>query len=388
MLVALMLATVLGAPCAVARVICLDTDLDTRHWVEKHFALADVVILGNVVSAETPGKSEPDSSMEGASLEDRYRRLAGQSEQTVTLKPVKVWKGSPSDAVVVTNQALPPTHGFLLRQGETYLVFAYRQEEGGSYTISTVCGDTKRESDAADRIEVLNELEVRRQPSFEAMNQHPVWPFPLGKVFPDQPLTCEFRDQALVERTIRDPAGVPELFLTSTPSGFASYRLLPNIVHRTEDGTWVRTPIPAKSDGWTLTYAAEDGLHYLFMMEHIPESAAWETRVVISDDGGKRWRYGESLRKYLYMDAVRYLSMDESGVGTAVEYYDGNVGGYDQAGYYLFRTDDWGATWSEREYRKSFDVTGFVDLLDEWRPIQVALPGLAEADLEGFGPCP
>jgi len=204
MLVALMLATVLGAPCTVARVICLDTDLDTRHWVEKHFALADVVILGNVVSAETPGKSEPDSSMEGASLEDRFRRLAGQSEQTVTLKPVKVWKGSPSDAVVVTNQALPPMHGFLLRQGETYLVFAYRQEEGGSYTISTVCGDTKRESDAADRIEVLNEL--------VAMKQYPEWPFPLGKIFPDQPLTCEFRDPALVERTIRDPAGVPGLF--------------------------------------------------------------------------------------------------------------------------------------------------------------------------------
>ena len=199
MLVALMLATVLGSPFAVARVVCLDTDLDTRHWVEKYFALADVVMLGNVVSAETPGKPEPHSSMEGASLEDRYRRLAGQSEQAVTLKPVKVWKGSPSDALAVTNEALPPMHGFLLRQGETYLVFAYRQEEGGSYRISTVCGDTKRESDAADRIEVLNEL--------VAMKQYREWPFPLGKIFPDQPLTCEFRDPALVERTIRDLSG-------------------------------------------------------------------------------------------------------------------------------------------------------------------------------------
>lgn len=129
-------------------------------------------------------------------------------------------------------------------------------------------------------------------------------------------------------------------------------------------------------------------MHLLIMMEHGIESADWETRIVVSDDGGRSWRYGQSLKKYVYFDATRYLTMEESGEGIAVEYYDGDVGGYEQAGYYLFRTADWGASWSRREYRESFDVTGYVDALEGRPAADAELPLLADAGLPGFGNCP
>ena len=56
--------------------------------------------------------------------------------------------------------------------------------------------------------------------------------------------------------------------------------------------------------------------------------------------------------------------MNESGVGTAIEHYEGDVGGYEQAGYYIYKTHDWGHTWSDPKYATSHDTAAYVEVYE------------------------
>jgi hypothetical protein len=42
-ILAVLPATVLTEPPAAARIVRLDPDLDTGHWIEKYFAVADII---------------------------------------------------------------------------------------------------------------------------------------------------------------------------------------------------------------------------------------------------------------------------------------------------------------------------------------------------------
>lgn len=219
----------------------------------------------------------------------------------------------------------------------------------------------------------------------EILTRHQDHPYPAGTPFLREPLECRFYSAAVVYHVLRDASGGPRILLTSV-MGHADYHLFPNIVYVAEDG-WMRTPVPYGGDGWTHVHVSEDGHNIVILMDNVPESPGWETRVVVSNDGGNTWSYGNSIRKYVYFDYFRYFAMDDSGVGTAVEHYDGDVGGYDRIGYYVYRTGDWGRTWSEREYHASFDTTDFADAIDSILASRADRKPLNEFTLPGFDAC-
>ena len=221
----------------------------------------------------------------------------------------------------------------------------------------------------------------------EELVRHRVWPYPVGRPFPEEPLTCRHFENAIAHHTVNDSDGNPKILLTSVPTN-AFAELFPNMVHRTDSGNWVRTPVPRTADGWTHVHVSRDLQHVVLFMDHQIQSADWETRVVVSGDGGNSWRYGESLRKYVYSHSIRYFRMSETGSGTAIEYNDGDVGGYDVLGYYIFETSDWGMTWSERRFEEEFDISSYVDVLAERLQRHSTKKPLREASLPGFDQCP
>ena len=123
-------------------------------------------------------------------------------------------------------------------------------------------------------------------------------------------------------------------------------------------------------------------------MDHTIQSGDWQARVVLSSDGGRSWRYGESIRKYVYSHRISYFGMNETGSGTAVEYNDGDAGGYDELGYFIFETNDWGITWSERRFQEEFDTSGYVDVTAEFLQRRANKTPLIAVSLPGFEQCP
>lgn len=212
-------------------------------------------------------------------------------------------------------------------------------------------------------------------------------PYPIGVPFPEESLTCRYYRNAIVDHIVNDANGDPAILLTSVVTN-ARYKSFPNIVHMADAGYWVRTPIPRTGDGWTHVHVSRDLQHVLLLMDHTQESAGWETSVVVSTDRGRSWRYGESFRKYVYFDVISHFRMSETGSGTAIEHYAGDVGGYEDIGYYIFETNDWGLTWSDRAYEKEFDTSGYVDVTRAWLQRRTAEVPLRQVSLLGFGRCP
>ncbi len=209
----------------------------------------------------------------------------------------------------------------------------------------------------------------------------------IGEPFPTEPLDCPYYRNATVDYIVSDQDGTPRVLLTSVQTTLAGYHLYPTILHVDASGTWLRTPVPRTADGWTHIHRSTDGMHIVLAMDNVPESPDWETRFVLSSNGGRSWSYGESIRKYVYFDVIRYFRMDDSGNGTVVEEYPGDVGGYEQAGYYVFETVDWGATWSDARYQDSFDASGFVDTHGLIRSRNDGRRPLSDIRLPGFD-CP
>lgn len=209
----------------------------------------------------------------------------------------------------------------------------------------------------------------------------------IGERFSGKPLNCLYYQNAAVDHMMPGQDDEPQILFTSVQTTLAGYYLYPNILHVDASGRWMRTPVPYAADGWTHIHRSRDGVHILVAMDNRPESAGWETRFVVSDDGGRTWSYGESIRKYVYFDVIRYFKMDESGTGAAVEHYDGSVGGYEQAGYYVFNTYDWGATWSDARYERTFDATGYVDVLESVVTRRANRRPLADIKLPNFDSC-
>jgi hypothetical protein len=205
-------------------------------------------------------------------------------------------------------------------------------------------------------------------------------------LFASEYLSCRFYEHAVVKHLVRAADGSPHSFFTSVPTNFSSYDLFPNIVHRNNAGEWIRTAIPAIADGWSYVHRYDKGKRFLILMDNIPESPGGETRVVLSEDGGQSWRDGESLRKYVYFDGIQFLPMSSSGSGIAVEYYDGD-GGDEDIGYCVFKTTDWGSTWSERAYETNFDTSRFVDTFDGIHTLRNGMTALSDFDLPGFESC-
>ncbi len=223
---------------------------------------------------------------------------------------------------------------------------------------------------------------------YELLVKHQDSQFPDDKRFANEPLDCMFYQNATVDHVISNQHGDPIFVFTSVRTNFAGYFLYPNILRLDSAGNWIRTPIPTTGDGWTHIHQSKDGARILIAMDNVPESAGWETRFVLSEDGGDSWRYVSKIKKYIYFDVIWYFSMSESGEGTAVEYYDGDVGGYDDAGFYIFRTEDWGQNWSEREHATAYDTSGLVDVVDGGQKRRANRRSLEELKIPDFEDCP
>lgn len=225
------------------------------------------------------------------------------------------------------------------------------------------------------------------QELLELLVKHQNSQFPDDKRFANEPLDCIFYQNATIDHVISSESGDPIFVFTSVRTDLAGYFLYPNILSLDSVGNWIRTPIPTSGDGWTHIHRSNDGAKVLIAMDNVPESSGWETRFVLSEDSGNSWRYVSKIKKYVYFDVIRYFTLSESGEGTAVEYYDGDVGGYDDAGYYIFRTKDWGRNWSDREYRTEYDPSGLVDVVDGLKKRRANRRSLGELFLPNFGDC-
>jgi hypothetical protein len=157
----------------------------------------------------------------------------------------------------------------------------------------------------------------------EELDRHQDSRYPVGEPFPEEVLTCRYYQNAMVDHIVKDANGDPKILLTSVVTNAASPSgRFPNIVRMAGRGYWVRTPVPITWDGWTHVHVSRD-LQQVFLLMG---SGRPEERSVVSNDGGNSWRYGESIRKYVYSHLIHYFSMSETGSGTAIEHNDGDRG--------------------------------------------------------------
>ena len=156
-----------------SRIICQYSNLEPVEWVLKHFEWADVVFLGTVTATEGPSLTyaelleanrTEESPTEAASMADLLERIETANQldtqglyQTATFAVAKLWKGATVTSIEVNNNGIPGMYGFHLLKDESYLIFGHRLENG-FYGVSTVCGNTTRAENAAERITILDEL--------------------------------------------------------------------------------------------------------------------------------------------------------------------------------------------------------------------------------------
>lgn len=172
---ALLLLITAPAGAGATTIICEDRGLDVSDWVSKHLAEADVVLLGETISAQMPPPVRPtrsnDATPSAGSMSELIELIrqgtarppdyTGYPWQSVTLEVLRIWKGPRFRVFSVKNAVMAGHYGQPLIEGAVYLVFAYRQE-GRIYTISTRCGETQTEADAEQRILALDRLAAER----------------------------------------------------------------------------------------------------------------------------------------------------------------------------------------------------------------------------------
>ena len=143
---------------------CEDSGPENAEWVRKNFDRADVVFLGEVISAEFPAQvarpAQPENVGSMRELLDLIE--AGQDPalyehlyQRVTFDLLKVWKGDGS--VLITARVSESDVIELIPIGSKLLVFG-RKLKDGLYSISFRCGKSTSVEHADDKIGFLDKL--------------------------------------------------------------------------------------------------------------------------------------------------------------------------------------------------------------------------------------
>ena len=144
---------------------CEDSGPEKAEWVRKNFDRADVVFVGQVISAEFPAQVARPAQTEnvGSSMSELLDLIkAGQDPalyehryQRVTFDLLKVWKG---DGSVLITARLSESYGNrLIPIGLKLLVFG-RKLKDGLYSMSFRCGLSTRAEDAGEKIGLLDKL--------------------------------------------------------------------------------------------------------------------------------------------------------------------------------------------------------------------------------------
>ena len=143
---------------------CEDSGPENAEWVQKYFDRADVVFVGEVISAEFPAQVARPAQPEnvGSMIELLDLMKAGQDPalyehryQRVTFDLLKVWKGDGS--VLITARVSESDVIRLIPIGTKLLVFGHKLKDG-LYSMSFRCGKTTRVEDADEKIGFLDKL--------------------------------------------------------------------------------------------------------------------------------------------------------------------------------------------------------------------------------------
>ena len=81
--------------------------------------------------------------------------------QRVSVKVLQQWKGPAVKIFEFRNPVQAGQFGWYLREGQTYLLFAYRQPDN-AYTVRTICRETLDAANAQARVTLLDDLTRRR----------------------------------------------------------------------------------------------------------------------------------------------------------------------------------------------------------------------------------
>lgn len=165
--VTVLLGLLVAESSPASRVVCLDTDLGAADWVEKYFESADAVFLGMVTSSQSPDLGEikfPDLPSFD-SFNDYLEHIentdnsvySAQLTQVSQFRALEVWKGDVWPSVAIRSHVVPGSTFSPFESGETYLVFAFRQQ-GGSLSASTECWSSIHIDAAEQRIAELNRM--------------------------------------------------------------------------------------------------------------------------------------------------------------------------------------------------------------------------------------
>lgn len=155
-----------------------DTCNESLHyleWTQKYFASADSVFLGTVIAEElpipprapireSPGPVEAKSMSELIEMIEKgaTRQHPAPRLQEATFSVDKAWKGADEPVISVTASLYADDTGRypVLRDGETYLVFAWGNETGVSH-VPLGCSSHESAAETDSRIRVLDALAKR-----------------------------------------------------------------------------------------------------------------------------------------------------------------------------------------------------------------------------------
>ncbi len=144
------------------------------EWTQKYFDAADVVFFGEVVHQKTPNPPAPSvppastPPQSAASMKELLDIIqAGQPTspapprlQTATFEVHKSWKGQVGQTITVkANLYFDDTgHHALLRSGDIYLVFAYKNDDKETVHVPVGCAFHESVKETASKIRVLDAL--------------------------------------------------------------------------------------------------------------------------------------------------------------------------------------------------------------------------------------
>ncbi len=143
---------------------CEDSGPENAEWVRKNFDRADVVFVGEVISAEFPAQvARPALPGIASSMSELFDYMKARQDpalyehlyQRLTFDLIKVWKGDGS--VLITTRVSESEPISLIPIGAKLLVFG-RKLKDGLYSISFRCGKSTSVEDADEKIGFLDKL--------------------------------------------------------------------------------------------------------------------------------------------------------------------------------------------------------------------------------------
>ena len=148
-------------------------DQHYTEWTQIYFESADAVFLGKVIFEETPKRprtppqpgSDPPSANNMGELLEQIER--GQSHaplperlQEADFNVDKSWKGLVGPTITVKAKLASSDTGDrpILRRGDSYLVFAYKNDNDTTLLIPVGCASHPSVKDTVSKIRVLDAL--------------------------------------------------------------------------------------------------------------------------------------------------------------------------------------------------------------------------------------